>query len=726
MTEPTRPAAARGERRATLSRELSDFLIELSIALHKHAMYPEGHPSLAPSSDAVAGRLAALLAERGTLSLGVARNQLIIEGVATDPRNPVLHDLADRLHRHHLGAVSFSTGVSGAEIEDALKVLAVEADRMDEPLGLRQADRIPVWPHVRLYPVTFDRLELVGGDEGEPGVAVSGGRAGQLWVGLARAALAAEETAKPGQAPPEPLAFRPEPLSDAEIETALTEAKAGEIEQDVADPGAVARAIEAHERGTAYDQVIVGYLLQIADELKNSGGAAGVALRKKMSKLITALDDRTLARLLAMGGDVNQRRQFLLDASQGMAVDAVVDLVRAASETGAPISNAMLRMLQKLGHHAERGPAPRRSIAESALREQVTELLKGWTLADPNPGGYGLALQRMAAMGPTLVAAEEAAYAPEPERIVRMALEAGAMGVPVQRAVEQMVSQGRTAELLELVQKAPQSNTAVEALRARLVDPELLARLLSEHPVDFALADQLISALGGRSVEPMLRVLAESESRQVRRAIIDRLLKQPEDLRRALTQWRGDERWYVVRNMLYLAAELPGPAAFDAAQYRAHDDARVRREALRVLFKQPDERTRAVCTALTDADSRVVRLALAALSEGSVPEPAVPLLANLATDEEQDPELRVPAVRALSAAGSRAALDVLLRLAEVKRRTFIGNLMAAGQASPVLLAAIAALGPHRSDARVRDRLVSITSGRDAAAAKAAAEALKGH
>ena len=44
-----------GER-ATLSRDLADFLIELSIALHKHAMYPEGHPSLAPAAAGVTRR----------------------------------------------------------------------------------------------------------------------------------------------------------------------------------------------------------------------------------------------------------------------------------------------------------------------------------------------------------------------------------------------------------------------------------------------------------------------------------------------------------------------------------------------------------------------------------------------------------------------------------------------------------------------------------------------
>ncbi len=70
--------------RASLSGELSDFLIELSAALQKHAMYPPGHPVLGPSAESVFSRLSVLLASHGSLSIGVAREQLIIEGVATD------------------------------------------------------------------------------------------------------------------------------------------------------------------------------------------------------------------------------------------------------------------------------------------------------------------------------------------------------------------------------------------------------------------------------------------------------------------------------------------------------------------------------------------------------------------------------------------------------------------------------------------------------------------
>src|SRR5207247_7296786 len=125
---PPPPPTPPPPQKAALSRELGEFLIELSIALHRHAMYPEGHPSLAPAAAGVVRRAAELLQDRPTLSLGVARNQLIIEGVATDPKHPVLAELAGRLHRHHLGAATFSRGVTAGEVGEVLKTLAVEAD----------------------------------------------------------------------------------------------------------------------------------------------------------------------------------------------------------------------------------------------------------------------------------------------------------------------------------------------------------------------------------------------------------------------------------------------------------------------------------------------------------------------------------------------------------------------------------------------------------------------
>ena len=109
---------------------------------------------------------ARLLQDRTTLAFGVARHQLIIDGVATDPNHPVLRRLAETLHHHQLGAMSILPGVEPYEIHAAIHALA------DEPVSgavdpdAAPVERLPDWPHVRLHPLTLDRLELI---DDEPG-----------------------------------------------------------------------------------------------------------------------------------------------------------------------------------------------------------------------------------------------------------------------------------------------------------------------------------------------------------------------------------------------------------------------------------------------------------------------------------------------------------------------------------------------------------------------------
>ena len=90
----------------------------------------------------------------------MARYQLIIDGVATDPNQPVLRRLAEDLHRHHLGAISILPGIEADEIASALHTLAEE---QDAGKGARPcaSGQLPDWPHLRLHPLTFDRLEIV-------------------------------------------------------------------------------------------------------------------------------------------------------------------------------------------------------------------------------------------------------------------------------------------------------------------------------------------------------------------------------------------------------------------------------------------------------------------------------------------------------------------------------------------------------------------------------------
>ena len=646
-SSPTAP----GKERAALSRELSEFLIELSIALHKHAMYPEGHPSLAPAAAGVVRRGDLLLQDRSSISLGVARNQLVIEGVATDPKHPVLADLAGRLHRHHLGAITFSRGIEPLEVQNMLRTLAAEADRTGQPLGLGDPARLTAWSHVRLHPMTYERLELLDREpELAPDLASDGAsadeefsrdarvRGAQLWIGLARAALAGQ---------------------------------LGDDEPPPTKPAVIAKAIDNHTRGEAYDQVIVGYLLQIAEELKRAGGQEAVELRRRTSKLIGEMQPATLRRLVEMGGDAAQRRKFVLDASHGMAVDAVLEVVRAAADASQQtVSSSLMRMLSKLAAHAEQGAPTARPVADHALRDQVRALLTGWDLADPNPEGYGLALQRLSQAAPMFATPTERFHALEPERLVKMSLEVDAVGPKVYRACAALVDMGRLAELVTLLEQAPEGTSAAAELWERAMSPETMAWVLSKEPVDFATVDRLLPRMRERAIEPLLDALAEAEVRATRRAILDRLIGLGPALGPSITTRLADERWYVKRNLLSLLEELPVlPVGFSALEWLGHPDARVRLEAFKIGLKAPADRDRVISQALADPEHRLVRLALLAVGRGA-PAAALPRVVALAQNRQLAQDLRLQSIRVLGSSSSAQALDVLLSFTDGGRSLF--------------------------------------------------------
>lgn len=651
---------------ATLSRELTDFLIEFSIGLHKNAIYPPGHPLLDNTTADLSARLAALLRDRATLSLGVARHQLIIEGVATDQGNPVLRDLASRLHRHHLGAVKFSAGVTEDELTLMLAKVSVDAGRLPRPLGLEGPDVLTQWPHIRLFPLTFAQLQLLeddsdGPDEADDAVKASGSRAAALWVGLARAALAAQ------------------------AETLDTDDPAG------VDPTLIAQAIEEHKRDAAYDQVVVGYLLQIAQELKHKAGREAAALQRRISQLIAQLSPATLERLVRMGGNRKQQQQFVLDAAQGMALDAVVELVRAASESaGQNVSHSMVRMLSKLASHAESGPTARRSEADGALRDQVKKLMEGWVLDDPNPVGYRETLEKMVRTEPTARAVAQR-YPVEPERLLAMGLEIETLGEQVWHSADVLAQQPDVAPLLNLVDNAP-SHWMRDALWRHVATPQRLRLWLALDPLPMATLERIVRRMGVSAVDSLLDAYEECADERRQQALTTLLERVGQAVGREILARLPGMRWPQVRPLLALLGRHPEwPCGYDATQWMDHPDAAVRRETLRQLLRAPQSRDAAIVRALADADEGNVRLGLGAAMT-NCPHDAAVMLRARADDASRSADLRALGIRALS---SDRTVDTptwlagrVLRVGKLLKRETLAP------KSPEMLACIEGLAIH--------------------------------
>jgi hypothetical protein len=607
--------------------------------------------------------------------------------VATDPNHPVLRSLAEKLHRHHLGALVFERGVSIEEVIGMMRLVGAEPEKDAIPLGLGDPENLRQWHFVRLYPLTYEQLELIGSPDDDDGEEEGeererGTRSAQLWIGLARAALASEE--KTEEAPN-------------------------------TEPAIVAQAINEHPGAKAYDQVIVGYLLQLAQELKQEGGGAGsAAVRKRLSRLIGALDEPTLQRLIDMGGDLTQRKKFVLDASEALTADAVVEIVQAAAaSTNQNISSSMVRLLSKMSAFAEQGAHTVQIQADNALREQVQQLLQGWSLEDPNPDAYTRALESLARRPQTLASTATTRYLPEPIRIVQMAIEVDSLGVPFWRAVEEVLQSHGLAPLVNTLDEAAADNRAGQALWAHIANTDRILELLNRDTVDFQVLGKVLDRMTPAEVAPVLmKVLIESNSKTTRMNLLKRLATY--DLRLIeglIINHLSDDRWYVRRNMLALLNEMnayshvvvPGP-------YAKHSDARVRREAFQLWMRNPNERDRAICVALADPDERALRSAVTEARKRT-PDAAVPLIARRLQDE-LPVDLRTALVKLLNGQRSKVALDALFRIASSGRTLFAKPKVA--PRSPESLAALTVLAESwSSEPRVASLLERARKSNDA-------------
>ncbi len=678
----------------TLPRDLTEFIVDLSVAVHKHAMYPPGHPALARVADGLVQRAERLLADREQVAIGVARRQLIIEGLATDQEHPVLRRLAENLHAHQLGAISLLRGLEALELGHALRALAIEPEQ-GGAIGLQPPEVRPSWPHVRLHPLTFDNLAIVAPVEGsEPAATAKSSQGAELWLGLAQAALA----------------------GDAPLEAGLTA-------PDTA-PDVLARAIDARGGAQAYDQVIAGYLLQITQALRTASGPEAEALRARTSGLISALQPDTLRRLVRTSGTGTGSQAFVRDAVQGLRVDAVLDVLKATADvTGETISHGLIRMLTKLAAHAEGSATSVRGAADEALRGQVTHLLADWQLGDPNPESYGRLLQQLATSAQTHAddAVDSDSTAVEPSlRLVQMGLELGDLGTLGGRAAARQVAEGDIGAMVALLDDPPAAaGQAAEALREQLRAPGAITRLLAEEPVNFAALDVLLPSMTADQHAPLLEALAESDNRVTRRRLLDRLTQAPVDLSSLIVARLSDSRWYVQRNMLLLLERTERvPAGFSAAPWMMHDDWRVRYEAVRLALTQPAERDAAVRAALSERQPRIIALALSALS-GECPPVLVDQVAALATDQTLPDDTRLLALRVLEGASPSEVLTTFTSLVD-GGRTLLGRARLAPP-TPVMLAALAVLARHFADDPTAIRFLKLAGASSQPGVRAAIE-----
>jgi hypothetical protein len=655
----TSPAGQRAKKVSALPRELADFLVEFSIVLHKRSMYPSGHPHLKDSADRFGQRLQALLQTRDTVTLGVARHRLVLDSGTTDANNALLRDLAHRLHRHRIASVHLSRGATLDQIEGLLNALSSDPQRGAGPVGKR-LDQVGPWAHIRLRPAGYDKFELRAGTEESQTGERQPPSPKDSWVELAQLALASDQDGAPADA----------------------------------DPLLVAEAIGRKSGEVAYDRVVLGYLTRIAEEMSRGAGAELDQLAQRVSKLLGALNQDTLRRLLQASSDQAERRKFVLNAAQVLAADAVLEVVEAAAAaSNQTISHSLLRLLHKLANHAQAGSAEIRAEADRALRTNVARLMEDWELEDPNPSEYNAILEGMARRRSNQHSLVNVHLGCDPEVTIRMAQELDCLGPTVFAAVDEMVARRELVRLAELLDSGPRTS-AVEQLWHYVATPKRLELELAATPLDPQAVRILVDRIGAKAAESLLDRLATASDRSTRAAIMKQLQALGPGVGPVAVARLPEGPWYLQRNILVLLGRLGSwPPEFSPAAWVASSDARVRREAVKLMLESETNRADGVLLGLRAGDESIVALALA-VAQDRCPRPAVPLLQRIATDPKRPSESRVLAIRALARSGASAAPEVLRGIVMHPRR-WLGRRLA--PKSPELLAALDALSAYWAD-----------------------------
>ncbi len=238
--------------------------------------------------------------------------------------------------------------------------------------------------------------------------------------------------------------------------------------------------------------------------------------------------------------------------------------------------------------------------------------------------------------------------------------------------------------------------------------PDFLAeQLCAKEPDHVEPIMGLLAKMGGPAVEALIARLSLEESMAARRRLIAAIVRTGDVAVPNIVRGLEDERWFVVRNMATILAELGQEDTVQVlGRHLRHPDRRVRRELVRAIAKiggrhairllrgclrDEDLLVRQTCVgylaAVRDAGSLQVLLAIAA-------EPS---------REKDAQELRKAAILALGQFGSRAAVPLLV--ATLRKRSWFRR----AEPEEVRAAAATALGmlggPEAVAAlqRVRDR-----------------------
>ncbi len=652
---------------------LSDAVIELNISRRSVGLYPPEHPIVRTSIERAFEHLQKLFEIRAEITLGIAKDALIVDEFTLDRRNPVFREFAQTLHTKGIAAVTFSMGLNQRDLTRLHELISAQ----DMPIGkdlVELAEKEIT--RIRLSPIDFENFCFVEGAQR------SGTACGDVWEDYVYGLL--EGKLGEGDGMPDILSIPPETVADM-VNAALPE-KAG---------------------NASYDSVITAYIKKKSDskisrEAFNKFFAFIDRLKPEIKRQFLS---RAGSRLTEDIGDVET-------IINGMTAEGFEKIAELLTENSSIIPTTLKNLIDKLSSikkgnmgHFDFFYNDTAVLHDIELGDEVLKLFGEDNFHAYVGKEYQRELERMLGVK----AEDNTKFIRFRKECEEEAIDKEALEIMLELLHEDYLKPedyltlitklsefmnvftetGRFEQILDTyntlithVLSGKFKNEASSIVDYFFHSEEFIAKLVEAFRLwgrkDRDGAFRLAKALRRTIVMPLFDVLEEEKDASMRKFLLSMLEAIGSDIIPVAVKRLADSRWFVVRNMICLIRDCHGEKQLDKIRkFLKHENVNVRMEALRTLlhFKTLDAMPQ--LRACLQSDVQAVRTGAIRLSGTYRVKEAVPYLVKYLEKRDlfgTEAYYKTDLVRALGEIGDVRAVETLEKICHARALFYRGDL----------------------------------------------------
>ncbi len=674
---------------------LVTFIGELNILARHVTAYPEGHPVIDAAARKALHALEELLTEQETVTLGVAKEELLVDAQVLEPRTPASRHYARLLFAHGVAALSIRQGLGSDELIRFTQLIRLKPAQLSEQGGLARVLAETGGKSIEVHLVDYQSFHATDQEQVRPptdGAAPED--SAKLWKAFVHGLI-------DGTLDPTGRYIVTTAEMDPELLAKMGNEQYAELPEGM--EGSYSRAMEAFLGQMDREDLEASYSQEALDKLSAFVRGLSPELRRQF--------------FTGIGGSLADRRgvaEKVLKRFPDELILEILDDINAQKSYAPPV---ILELLQKLSGYAGGSSG----AVTAGEKEQLSELVVGNglrlifredSLQECLPEDYRETLQKLIATPKATSPAHprlEDLQITQTHHNVEIQIsavifqllqgltpgeEAQALEDNLREICTYFLEVGDFAALEEIYRRLAPDRTGEglpHGVRLELLawfsDREFTEEVLNGIQVWGKPKHDMIAGLmrrvGAPFIEPLLDRLAEETGMSARRYLMERLMEQGKAVRRGVIERLRDRRWYFVRNLVIILRNLGDPECVPVIRRLInYPNPKVQQEALKACLQLRDPQAgRLLLKNLASPDPELQLHAVQLAPLVGSPEVLKALLELLADGGTSDPdlELKGAVVRSLAELKNAAALPALERLLQTRsllRSAMLGRLKA--------------------------------------------------